>query len=68
MECLGVVITPGFLFMKGELKSSVRIESNERLSQHPQCLILSCFHNFPFSGTFIINAAQMKNSVDNHTM
>ena len=43
-------------------------EGNERLSQHPQCLILSCFHNFPFSGTFIINAAQMTNSVENHTM
>ena len=68
MECLGVVIMPGFLFMKGELKSSVRIESNERLSQHPQCFILRSFHNLPFSGAFIVDAAQVKNSVDNHTM
>ena len=35
---------------------------------HSQCLILRSFHNLPFSGTFIIDAAQVKNPVDNHAM
>lgn len=33
-----------------------------------QCLVFRCFHNLPLSGTFIIDAAQVKNSVDNHAM
>lgn len=32
---------------------------------HGQCLVLGSFHNFPFSRTFIIDAAKVQDAMDN---
>ena len=36
--------------------------------QQGQSLVFCRFHLFPFTRTFIVEAAEMKNAVDNHTV
>ena len=43
------------------------VSGNKEL-QHGKCLVLSSFHLFTLTGSFVVKAAEVQDAVDDHTV